>query len=209
LELIRPFCGRSVLEIGAGLGEFASGLLDRDRMVLTDSDPLCLSRLQERFTGHLNVDVRPLDLDSWSGFGAQVETVIALNVLEHIHNDVSALSHLSDLLTADGRIVIWVPGYPALYGEFDRKVGHVRRYTPASLQSAFTAAGLHTELVRPVNLLGGLAWWLAVRMGRTCEPKPSLVRRYDRWVMPTTRAIERVVRPPFGQSVLGVARVSR
>ena len=136
-----------------------------------------------------------------------VESVVAINVLEHIEDDVGALRSLATLVRPGGRVVMWVPGYQQLYGEFDRRVGHVRRYTPVTLADAFRGAGLEVERVRPVNLLGGIAWWAAVRRGGSTRPNPRLVGVYDRWVVPTTRAIERVVRVPFGQSVLGVARI--
>jgi hypothetical protein len=70
-----------------------------------------------------------------------------------------------------------------------------------------TAAGLTPELVKPVNLLGGMAWWLTVRRGGVGAPKPALVRTYDRFVVPVTRTLERRITPPFGQSILGVAVV--
>ena len=111
------------------------------------------------------------------------------------------------MVAPGGRIVLWVPGYEQLYGDFDRKVGHVRRYTPATLTAAFDRAALRPVEVRPVNLLGGLAWWATVRRGGVGTPNPRLVRAYDRWLVPTTRFVERRVRPPFGQSVLGVAEV--
>jgi hypothetical protein len=61
--------------------------------------------------------------------------------------------------------------------------------------------------VRPVNLLGGIAWWATVRRGGVGTPNPRLVSIYDRFVVPCTRFLERRITPPFGQSVLGVAVV--
>jgi hypothetical protein len=75
------------------------------------------------------------------------------------------------------------------------------------LQAAIENAGLHCRLVRPVNLLGAVAWWAAVRRGGVERPNPKLVGVYDRFVVPMTKAIESRVRPPFGQSVLAVAAV--
>ena len=60
--------------------------------------------------------------------------------------------------------------------------------------------------MKPVNLLGGVAWWLAVRRGGAASPNPRMVAAFDRCVVPVTKALERVVRVPFGQSVLCVAR---
>jgi hypothetical protein len=128
-------------------------------------------------------------------------------VLEHIEDERQALRDLSGVVMPGGRIVLWVPAYMQLYGAFDRKVGHFRRYTPASIGAVAEDAGLRARHVRPVNLLGGIAWWVAVRRGGAGAPNPRLVWLYDNLVVPTSRTIERVVRPPFGQSVLCVADV--
>jgi SAM-dependent methyltransferase len=213
-DLISPHCGRSVLEVGAGLGEFAAQFRSLRRLVLTDVDPGAVDVMSRTFADRPEVETRQFDLTPAQPpavgakleLGEPVESVVAINVLEHIDDDAGALRSLADLIVPGGSIVLWVPGYQQLYGEFDRKVGHVRRYTPATLADAVRRAGLGVELVKPVNLLGGIAWWLAVRKGGAGAPNPRLVAVYDRFVVPVTRAIERLVRPPFGQSVLCVAR---
>lgn len=205
-DLISPHIGRTMLEVGAGLGEFATQFHALQRLVLTDVDPGAVSAMSRTFAGRPEVEVRQFDVGAKLELGKRVESVVAINVLEHIADDAGALRSLADLVQPGGSIVLWVPGYQQLYGEFDRKVGHVRRYTPATLADAVRRAGLGVELVKPVNLLGGIAWWLAVRKGGAGSPNPKLVAVYDRYVVPVTRAIERVVRPPFGQSVLCVAR---
>jgi|tagenome__1003787_1003787.scaffolds.fasta_scaffold20970511_3 SAM-dependent methyltransferase len=209
LELIAPHCGPSVLEVGAGLGDFAAQFGNLDRLVVTDVDPGAVAAMARRFADRPEVEARRLDLDDPATLelGRPVSAVVAINVLEHIEEDADALQRLAGLVEPGGRVVMFVPGYPQLYGEFDRLVGHVRRYTPAVLTAAFERAGLQPVDVRPVNLLGGIAWWATVRRGGVGAPNPRLVRAYDRWVVPTTRFVERRVRPPFGQSVLGVAAV--
>jgi SAM-dependent methyltransferase len=209
LELIAPHCGRSVLEVGAGLGDFAAQFDQLDRLVVTDVDPGAVTAMAQRFSDRPEVEARRLDLDDPATLeiGTPVSAVVAINVLEHIEEDADALRRLAGLVEPGGRVVMFVPGYQQLYGEFDRMVGHVRRYTPATLTSAFDRAGLRPVEVRPVNLLGGVAWWATVRRGGVGTPNPRLVRAYDRWLVPTTRFVERRFRPPFGQSVLGVAAV--
>lgn len=208
LSLIEPHCGRTVLEIGAGLGEFAAQLSGLDRHLVTDVDPAAVAAMASRFADRPEVEARVLDLaDGPVDVGAPVSTVVAINVLEHIDDDVGALKALAGMTEPGGRIVLWVPAYMQLYGDFDRAVGHVRRYTPATMATVIRNAGLGPELVKPVNLLGGIAWWATVRRGGVGAPNPRLVRAYDRFVVPVTRALERRVTPPFGQSVLGVARV--
>lgn len=210
LSLIEPHCGASVLEVGAGLGEFAAQFSGLDRHVVTDVDPGAVSAMAERFADRPEVEARVLDLAVGAiDLGTPVSTVVAINVLEHIDDDTGALRALAGMTEPGGRIVLWVPAYMQLYGEFDRAVGHVRRYTPATMSTAIRDAGLEPVLVKPVNLLGALAWWVTVRRGGVQTPNPRLVRIYDRCVVPITRALERRIAPPFGQSVLAVARVPR
>lgn len=205
-SLIGPHLGRSVLEVGSGLGDFSAMITQARRLVVSDTGPACLDALRRRFDGDPRVDVIELDLDAEVALAERVESVLAMNVLEHILDDVAALAALGRLLLPDGAVVLWVPAYPALYGDFDRMVGHHRRYTPASLRSTVEAAGLVPEVLRPVNLLGGIAWWAAVRRGGAGTASARLVRAYDRLVVPVTQNLERLWSPPFGQSLLCVAR---
>ena len=207
VDLIGPHCGRTVMEVGSGLGDLADELKGYDRLVGTDVDPACRSELSRRFAERTKVDVRPFDLSWEERVSTRVDTVLAVNVLEHIQDDVAALRRMADAVVPDGTVVLFVPAYPSLYGPHDRAAGHVRRYVPKTLRSAVLEAGLNVELLRPVNFLGGVAWWVAVRVGGCSSPKSRLVGLYDRFVVPLVRLMERRWRPPFGQSIICVARV--
>lgn len=203
-ELIGKHCGRTVLEVGAGLGEFAEGFTGLDRFVVTDVDPGAVARMKRRFADRPEIEVDTFD--GSTPLSEPVESLVSINVLEHIHDDVAALRDLTKSVVSGGTVVLWVPGYPRLYGEFDRKVGHYRRYTPKTISATARAAGLRVDVARPVNVLGALAWWAAVRKGGVQAPNPTLVSLYDRYAVPVTKTIERFVNVPFGQSILCVAR---
>jgi SAM-dependent methyltransferase len=206
-DLIAPHCGPSVLEVGAGLGELAAQFTGRERIVVTDVDPEAVEVLKTRFGDRAEAEVRQFDLGLGDILDRPVHSAVAVNVLEHFEDDAGVLSLLARSVRPGGTIVLWVPGYQSLYGDFDRQVGHVRRYTPATLRDAAERAGLTTERCRPVNLLGGLAWWAAVRMGRAGSPNSSAVGLYDRILVPVTRVLDRALPIPFGQSILSVVRV--
>lgn len=208
-DVVEPFLGRSVLEIGSGMGYFSEKLVEsrRDRLVLSDTEDFCLERLRRIYADNPTVEVESLPLPGKVNLSGQVDSVVAMNVLEHIEDDVQALKDLAEVVRPGGRIVLWVPAYMQLYGEFDRKVGHFRRYTPKTIRESVERAGLRVQKVRPVNFLGGIAWWLAVRRGGAGAPNRRLVWLYDNVVVPISRTVERVVRPPFGQSVICVAEV--
>ena len=175
--------------------------------MVSDFDPYCVEQLTKRFADHENVEVLQFGLPTEIPLREKVDTVVMMNVLEHIEQDVEALRSVAKVTVPGGRIVLWVPGYMQLYGDFDRKVGHVTRYTPKTLRATVERAGLDIEVLKPINLLGGIAWWVAVRRGGASYPDPRLVKIYDRTVVPLTRLIERFIRPPFGQTVFCVARV--
>jgi SAM-dependent methyltransferase len=204
--LLAPYLGPSVLEVGAGLGDFSAQLLDRDRLVVNDNDPICVRALDERFGERPGIEVLPAEVLKLK-VEPPVDSVVALNVLEREDDDVAALQAMAKAANPGGRVLLLVPGYPALAGAYDEALGHLRRYTPDSLRGAVETAGLVPEVIRPVNLLGGIAWWAAVRVGRQGRPTPTLVRLYDRLVVPAERALERRLQPRFGQSILCVARV--
>ena len=203
-DLIIPHCGRSVLEVGAGLGEFAAQLTGLDRLVVTDVDPGAVEMLKARFP---EAEVDLFDLAAAPRLAWPVDTALAINVLEHFEDDAGVLAQLARSVVPGGTIVVWVPAHQSLFSEFDRRVGHVRRYTPASLRRTADRAGLGCELVRSVNLLGGLAWWAAMRAGGAEKPNTGAVGLYDRLLVPATRVVDRVLPIKFGQSVLGVLRV--
>src|SRR5690349_21720540 len=132
---LRPWIGRRVLEIGAGIGNMSVLLLDHaavDRVVLTDTEPYYLSRLRERFAGRAQVAVAELRLPARDPrlVAERLDTVVCLNVLEHIEQDGAALGAMRDLLQPGGRLVLLVPSLRALYGTLDEALGHFRRYVP-------------------------------------------------------------------------------
>jgi len=207
IDLVRPHLGRSAMEIGAGMGHFSAELakLGLDRLVLADTEQYALDGLRKRYAGRDDIEVAELELPGPVSVGAPLDSIVAMNVIEHIDDDVAAMRDLSAALVPGGRLVIWVPGYPQLYGDFDRKVGHFRRHTPDTMREHVERAGLQVRLCKPVNLLGGISWYLAVRRGGVGYPKPALVWAFDNVAIPVTRLLERAVRPPFGQTVFCVA----
>src|SRR5690606_19359065 len=104
-DMVAPHVGRSMLEIGSGLGHFAEQFLPRvDRLVVSDFDPYCVERLRERFAGHGNVSVLQFALPAEVPLDEPVESVVMMNVLEHIAEDVDALRSVAKVTVPGGRI---------------------------------------------------------------------------------------------------------
>jgi 2-polyprenyl-3-methyl-5-hydroxy-6-metoxy-1,4-benzoquinol methylase len=201
-----PYFGDDVLEIGSGMGYYASDWADMGvpKLTASEADPARLSDLHKRFDGDPRVDVRELTvpIDETGSYSA----VVAYNVLEHIPEQVDALKAFAGLVRPGGRIVLVVPAFQFAMSRFDLEIGHQRRYTKRSMTEALTAAGLEIERCHYINMWGLLAWYGAVKLlGRRPQESPMLTA-YDKLYVPVERRIESKLRVPFGQSVFAVAR---
>jgi SAM-dependent methyltransferase len=203
-SLLEPFLGEDVLEIGAGHGTFTALVAERvPRVVATDLSPRCVGVLKSRFADAPNVEVALGDVSASSVHGP-FDCAILINVLEHIEDDDRALQQLWASLNPGGRLILWVPAFQALYTEFDRRVGHFRRYRTRDLTPKLCGAGFEVAQIKYVNAVGAMAWWLVARVLRLTPTRPSSVAFYDRYVVPVVRRIESKFRPPFGQSIFAV-----
>ncbi len=203
LALAEPHLGSRVLEIGAGHGEMTQRLVRGHEVTATDLSPRCIEELRARFAGDPRVRVELADAGSIDQ-GTQYDSAILINVLEHIEDDVSALRDIGARLRPGGRIVIFVPAFEGLYSEFDRRVGHRRRYRRSHLAEVVDRAGLGVVEARYVNSLGAIAWWTFARQLGQVPTQQWSVRLFDR-VVPTLRKIESEHPPRFGQSLFCVA----
>lgn len=204
-----PWVGDTVLEVRAGLGTMTRFMLGRKRVVVTESNPAFLERLRQAFGSFPHVSIRPLDVEDIAprtlGSGL-VDTVIALRVLEHVEDDERVLARLAEVLRPGGRIVLSVPALEVLYGSIDRAVGHRRRYSRSGLLAKVERAGYRVEHVEFYNIAGVFGWWLNSRV--LCrQAVPSVQARINDWLVPLLR-LEARFRPPFGLSLLVVARTA-
>lgn len=168
-DVLRPYIGRHVLEIGAGIGNLTRRFCPRDAYTVTDVNPLYLDYLARTFRGRPYVDVRKCDLSDARDFTAlrgRYDTVVCLNVLEHVADEAAALANLHGALEPGGRAIVLVPQSPSLHGSLDDVLGHVRRYTRATLSAALTRAGFEVERMFDFNRATTPAWWLNGRVLR-------------------------------------------
>jgi len=208
-ELIRPYVGRRVLEVGSGTGVMTRYLATREALVATDVDPQYVELLQRTYADKPNVEVRLLDLATAGDDGLprrSFDTVVCANVLEHIADDAAALRAMHDALVPGGRVVLIIPALRQLYGAIDKAIGHHRRYTRREITEKLCTAGFAVEHVSYFNVLGVPAWYLNARVLRR-RSVPGLQARVSDRLVPLLR-VERRLRPPFGMSLLAVGKVT-
>lgn len=168
-DTIRPWVGETVLEIGAGMGNLSMKLLPRRHYTVSDIDPLHLDFLSSVLASGVRVEVARADLEKTEDFAAlagKFDTVVCLNVVEHVRQDELALSNIHRALQPGGRACILVPQIPGIYGTLDEVLGHFRRYTQKELTEKMQRAGFVVEKIFSFNRPAVPAWWLNGRIMR-------------------------------------------
>src|ERR1700723_1036991 len=167
-DVIQPYTGNRILEIAAGISTLTLNLVPRTLYWATDVNSEYLDSLERLRANRPYLSVAYVDATSADSFPVEpsFDTVIFLNVLEHIADDLGALRNVRDALESGGRAIVLVPNGPGLFGTLDEVLGHCRRYTETQLVEVAQAAGLKVERILKFNRAGVVAWWLNGRILR-------------------------------------------
>ncbi|GIW80437.1 MAG: hypothetical protein KatS3mg105_2244 [Gemmatales bacterium] len=208
IQQMKPFLGRRVLEAGCGIGNLSELLLDRDRLICADNDTFYVERIARRFAHLDHVTVRELDLARMDQCReldrAGIDTIICINVLEHIEDDRKVLRDFFRVLEAGGHAILLVPAHPQLYTGVDRTLGHFRRYAPGELENKMREAGFEIVHSQGFNRLGTLGWYVSGKWLRQTTLSPGQMKTYER-LLPLAKLIEKI--PVWPQlSVIAVGR---
>lgn len=207
-DFARPYLGEHPIEIGSGFGDYALEWIgSAEKFTATEADPVLFAQLQQVMAGHTNVTVRQLLLPTEEH--ADHSCLICYNVLEHIEDHVGALRSMARLVRPEGYIVLVCPAFQFAMSPVDLATGHVRRYTKRSMRKALTDAGLEVVDLRYANSIGLICYYAFTSVLRRQPSTGGTISFYDRLLVPVVRFAERLMgnRPPFGQSVVAVARV--
>ncbi|MEA2699635.1 MAG: hypothetical protein QOI66_3906 [Myxococcales bacterium] len=212
-EQFLPFIGNRVVEVGCGIGNLSEFWADRQIFVGVDTEPGCVAKSTERFRDRPNVKIvhdavgAPDWVQRWSGH--RFDTVIAINVLEHIRDDLGALEGWRQIVESGGggHICIFVPAFEFAFSPFDRRYGHFRRYSKEVLRDKLLAAGLDIEELRYFNMPGLIAWWTMFVMMKRDRDAGDVVPAFSRYIVPMVRRLEARISPPFGNSIVAVCKV--
>lgn len=201
-----PYLGSAVFEAGAGSGNLTRFLCERPRLVCVDIDPVHVDRLKETYRDCPSVTVMAGDLEDsslYERWASSFDSVVSVNVVEHLEDPQLALRGFFDVLAPGGHAIILVPAHQWLFSAADRALGHWRRYERTSLAELCRDAGFEVESIRQFNRLGVVGWLMNKAFRRT---------RISRWqarafgiLLPFAKLLEKVEFLP-GLSLIAVAR---
>ena len=207
IEEFLPFLKGEVIEIGAGIGQMTRELLQLQNISrLLPIEPDAAFCKQHR-VNHPGCPVLEGIIDNLEGDSAW-DAIFSVNVLEHIETDERELASYARLLQKrGGALCLFVPACNEIYASIDHDFGHFRRYDKEGLRSKLINAGLEVVRLDYFNFVGYFAWLLNFRLLKKRKFEISKVRFYDRAIFPIVHALEsKLMRPPFGQSLIAVAR---
>ena len=213
LKIFRPFLGKNLVEVGAGTGSVSEMFLRENIESLTLVEPSAemFPLLKERVANwQTDKKIRTYN-DIFTNVAAEIvsaqkpDTMIYVNVLEHIEDDALELEAMHETLTDGGRILIFVPSLPRLYSNFDKHIGHFRRYTKRDLTDKTERAGFKILRCGFFDFVGILPWWLKYRVLKSTTMQPGALKLYDQIVVPFAQPIETLVPPPIGKNLILIA----
>ncbi|MDY7039070.1 MAG: methyltransferase domain-containing protein, partial [Thermodesulfobacteriota bacterium] len=166
-----PYLSGRVLEIGAGIGTISQRLAKlADTLVISDISDQCIEIVRNRMkTENYTINIEYInyslgaptpDLFCHNPF----DSIVCVNVLEHVEDDVMALRYLLEALSQKGRLLLLVPALKFLYGSTDRALGHYRRYKKKSISEKLYRAGYEIEKIKYINFIGVFGWWFNCRV---------------------------------------------
>jgi SAM-dependent methyltransferase len=211
-DVVRPYVGVRVLEIGAGIGNMSVHLMPRSIYWATDVNPYYLNYLETLRPTRPYMRVGYTDAMKLESFpkGQDFNTIVCLNVIEHVPDDIGALRNVHETLTDGGTAIVLVPYGPELYGSLDEVLGHCRRYTEEQLAGVAQQAGFRVEQILKFNRPGVPAWWLNGKilrrktfgMGqiRLLNVLTPIFRRIDSWLPLPPLSIIAILRKQEGQA---------
>jgi 2-polyprenyl-3-methyl-5-hydroxy-6-metoxy-1,4-benzoquinol methylase len=212
-DTIQPYCKGHVLEVGSGIGNLSQFFLEKNyRLTVSDLRDEYLNILHSKFGRHSNLSgIKSIDLavenfeTRFPELLEQFDTVVALNVVEHIKDDRLAISNCKKLLKPGGHLVILVPAHQWLYNQFDDELGHYIRYRARSLERLLQSQQLDILYTRYFNSVGIAGWMINGKLfGKRLIPRRQL-QIFDKLV-PVIKLIDAITFHKVGLSVLSIGR---
>lgn len=217
LDEIRPYLGNRLVEIGGGIGTFTKLLVRASfthnpaaRLEVFEPESTLCQRLRDHLERSHPDLIRTGRLVVTEGYfqpsSERRDTVVMINVLEHIQDDQESVRMVYRSLSPGGTLAVYSPALQWLYSPHDKAVGHYRRYGLRQLEQVLRKEGFEVLTAKYMDCMGVLPWYLLNVIGGSTSINPRLARLYDTWFVPITRFVEGRWTPWVGKNILCVAR---
>lgn len=205
LRKFKDFLRGDILEIGCGIGNFTNELIKYGKVWAIDIDREYVTKTMKKVDGKAEVGFGDIERCKYFFSGQKFDSIVCLNVLEHIKDNRSALNNLLNLLKPGGRLILLMPAHQFLYGEIDKSIGHFRRYDKSEINKKLINMGFQVTKSRRLNFLGALGWFIAGKILKQVTIQEGNIKIFN-LIAPILLRLENFIEPPVGISVLVVAK---
>lgn len=195
-----------ILEIGCGIGNFTSTLAKFGKVTAIDIDKNLIDKFKDS-NHYINAGFGDIEKGQYFFKKREFETIVCVNVLEHINDDIKALENMFKLLKIEGVLVLLVPIHNFLYGEIDRSIGHFRRYDPKKIIRIMQNLKYSIVSYQKLNFLGAIGWFISGRILRNKQITEKKIKLFE--LISPLLYLENFIEPPVGTSVLIIAKRSK
>lgn len=206
LKKFKDFLKGDILEVGCGPGNFTKSLTKYGQVFAIDIIERYIEEIRKIING--NAGFGNIESGKYFFNGKQFDSVVCLNVLEHIRDDKKALKNLYKLLKNNGFLILLVPIHPFLYGKIDQLIGHFRRYKEDKLIKSLNDVGFKIVKSRRLNLLGSIGWLVAGRIFKEEKIEEGQIKLFN-FFAPLILPFEDLIEPSIGTSILVIAQKGR
>lgn len=196
-----------ILEVGCGIGNFTMTLSKYGKLTAIDIDQRLIEESKKDNTSNTEVGYGDIEKGKYFFPKKTFDTIVCINVLEHIENDIKALENMFKLLKTEGTLILLVPIHHFLYGEIDKSIGHFRRYDSKELIKKMQTLLYSIVSYQKLNFLGAIGWFISGRILRNKQISESKIKLFE--LIAPFLYLENFMEPPIGTSVLIIAKRSR
>lgn len=208
INKFKKYLKGNILDVGCGIGNFTNELLKYGEVYAIDIKGIYLEKTKIATGGKAKVGFGDIEKGRFFFKNERFDSIVCLNVLEHIKSDKKALNYLSKLLNPNGHLIIIVPSHPELYGEFDKSIDHFRRYQKDQLKREIQNLGLKIIYAKRINFLGALGWWFSGKILKNKIVGEGKIRMFN-LLAPFFLSLENIMEPPLGTSILIIAQKTK
>lgn len=202
LSKFRKYLKGDILEIGFGIGNFTQELAKYGKIWAIDIEKDYIKSFKS--ANNIKVGLGNIESGKYFFSNLKFDSIVCLNVLEHIKEDELALKNIYKLLKPEGNLILLVPSNQFLYGAIDQSIGHYRRYQKLTLLEVLDKIGYLIKFNRQLNFLGGVGWFVSGKVFKDIVIEESKVKIFNR-LAPLFLKLEEIIEPPFGTSILVIA----
>lgn len=194
-----------ILEVGCGIGNFTKDLIKYGKVWAVDINKEYLNVIKKEQGSKVQVGLGDIEKGKYFFGDQKFDSIVCLNVLEHIKDDEAALDNLFKLLKPGGKLVLLIPAHQFLYGAIDRAIDHYRRYDKSKICKRLKKIGFKIEIAKKLNFLGALGWFVAGKILKQTIVEKGNIKIFN-LVAPIFLRMENFIEPPIGISILLIAQ---